>query len=152
MKLLQLNLLLAWAWILLGFLSGLGLGLFFHREQWLGGYASLKRRLYRLCHISFFGLGALNLCFVLTVPMLDLSARLLATACWAFIAGAVSMPVCCVIMAHFPSARMLFALPIVSLLLAGVLVVLGVAPRTERNRATAFAGQENHPAFVTTHH
>ena len=46
------------------------LGLFFHRENWLGGYASLKRRMYRLGHISFFGLGAVNLLFWLTVKSL----------------------------------------------------------------------------------
>ena len=44
----QMNLLLAWLWICLGFLSGMLLGLFFHRENWLGGYGSLKRRMYRL--------------------------------------------------------------------------------------------------------
>ena len=62
----QINLLVAWVWILLGFLSGFGLGLNFHREDWLGGYGSYKRRLFRLGHISFFGLGALNLMFYLT--------------------------------------------------------------------------------------
>ena len=38
----QINLLLAWLWILLGFISGLVLGICFHRENWLGGYASFK--------------------------------------------------------------------------------------------------------------
>ncbi len=36
----NLNLFLAWLWILLGFVSGMVLGLFFHRENWLGGYGS----------------------------------------------------------------------------------------------------------------
>ncbi len=43
----QLNLLLAWIGILLGFISGSLLGLRFLREDWLGGYGSFKRRLYR---------------------------------------------------------------------------------------------------------
>ena len=42
------------------------LGMFFHGENWLGGYASFKRRMYRLGHISFFGLGAVNMLFCLT--------------------------------------------------------------------------------------
>jgi hypothetical protein len=50
----QSNLLAAWVGILMGFLSGLALGLCFHRENWLGGYGSFKRRLYRLAHISLF--------------------------------------------------------------------------------------------------
>lgn len=63
----NLNLVLAWLWILLGFVSGMVLGLFFHRENWLGGYGSFRRRMYRLAHISFFGLGAVNLLFWLTL-------------------------------------------------------------------------------------
>ena len=36
----HVNLVMAWTWILLGFLSGSVLGLFFARENWLGGFAS----------------------------------------------------------------------------------------------------------------
>lgn len=127
MKAFQINLLLAWVWICLGFLSGLGLGLFFHRENWLGGYGSLKRRLYRLCHISFFGLGVLNLCFYLTLQALDLRGTAVVIASWAFIAGAVTMPLCCLLMAHFPRVVPIFSVPVVSLLLGGILTVVGVA-------------------------
>src|SRR6266446_4231935 len=98
----HLNLVVAWLLILLGFVSGLLLGLFFHREDWLGGYASFKRRLYRLGHISLFGLGVVNLCFYLTVQTLAAPAPMLATASWAFAVGAISMPICCLVMAHFP--------------------------------------------------
>jgi len=124
MKPLQFQLVLAWVWIWLGFLSGLGLGLFFHRETWLGGYTSLKRRLYRLCHISFFGLGLLNLCFYLTVQASGATGTALTVASWAFIVGAVSMPLCCLLMAHFPRARLCFGVPVVSLLVGGALTVL----------------------------
>ncbi len=60
-------LLFAWLWILLGFVSGMILGMFFRGENWLGGYTSFKRRMYRLGHISFFGLGVVNLMFWLTM-------------------------------------------------------------------------------------
>src|SRR5437899_7934368 len=63
---LHLNLLCAWFGVLLGFLSGLVFGLFFHRENWLGGYTSFQRRMYRLAHISFFGLAIVNFMFYLT--------------------------------------------------------------------------------------
>src|SRR6266403_4817090 len=108
----HLNLLLAWLWILLGIVSGLVLGLFFHREDWLGGYGSFKRRLYRLAHISLFGLGVVNLCFYLTVQTLAAPAAMLATASWAFFIGAISMPICCLIMAHFPKDQPLFCVPV----------------------------------------
>jgi len=121
------HLVLAWLWILLGFLSGMMLGLFFHDQNWLGGYGSFKRRLYRLAHISFFGLGAVNLLFYLTTN--SFSARSLATtvASGAFVVGAISMPLCCVVMAHFPRARMLFAVPVLSLITGGLLTLMEVA-------------------------
>lgn len=123
----QINLVLAWLWITLGFVSGLALGLFFHREDWLGGYASFKRRLYRLAHISFFGLGAVNLLFWLTVNALGVSGSAFGLASWAMVIGAVSMPICCVIMAHHSKTQLLFAVPIISLLMGGALTIFLVA-------------------------
>src|SRR6267142_5021012 len=120
----QINLVLAWLWILLGFLSGMMLGMFFHRENWLGGYASLKRRMYRLGHISLSALGAVNLLFWLTVRNLPIGGPRLAVASWAFIAGAILMPLCCVVMAHFPKAHMIFTLPVVSLIAGAGLTLL----------------------------
>jgi hypothetical protein len=117
-----LNLVLAWAWILAGFGSGALLGLRFARDAWLGGYSSLRRRMYRLGHISFFGLGFINLMFWLTTRLLpELPSPLLATASLGFLVGALSMPACCLVLAHHPTARpsLLFATPVVSLLVAG---------------------------------
>jgi len=123
---LQLNVLVAWLWICLGFLSGMLLGLFFHRENWLGGYGSLKRRMYRLGHISFFGLGAVNLLYWLTVKNLATPGTYAPIASGAFIVGALTMPLCCVIMAHFPKLHGIFAVPVLSLLIAGGLTLAEV--------------------------
>ena len=120
------NLILAWLWILLGFTSGMVLGMFFHGENWLGGYGSFKRRMYRLGHISFFGLGAVNLLFCLTVQNFSLDGPLIHFASLAFITGAIAMPICCVVMAHFPKAHMIFAVPVVSLIAGGILTLLEV--------------------------
>jgi len=119
----QPNLLLAWLWILLGFISGMLLGLFFHDEHWLGGYGSFRRRMYRLGHISFFGLGVLNLLFCLTVKHYLLAGTGLYVASWAFMIGAVTMPLCCAIMANWPQARLIFSVPVVSLLTGGLLIL-----------------------------
>ena len=121
------NLLLAWLWILLGFVSGMILGLFFHGENWLGGYASFQRRMYRLGHISFFGLGAVNLLFYLTRQSVPADGALMHAASLAFMTGAVAMPLCCLVMAHFPKARLLFAVPVISLITGGVLTLLQLA-------------------------
>lgn len=117
----QLNLLVAWAAILLGFLSGMVMGLFFQREDWLGGYASHRRRMYRLGHISFFGLGTVNLLFWLTSEGLPTALPVFAS--WMFVIGAITMPVCCAVMAHHSRARLLFAVPVVSLLAGGVVTL-----------------------------
>jgi hypothetical protein len=109
------NLTMAWLWILGGFISGLVLGLKFHREEWLGGYASHRRRLYRLGHISFFGLGMVNFMFFLTARLVPLDGTPVMWAGMAFLVGAVTMPVCCVLMAHWPKLRMIFAVPVISL-------------------------------------
>jgi len=122
-ELTHINLALAWLWILLGFVSGLVLGLFFRGENWLGGYASFKRRMYRLAHVSFFGLGVVNLMFCLTVQNFGLAGPLVQYASWSFVAGALSMPVCCLLLAHVPKAHLIFAVPVVSLILGGMLTL-----------------------------
>ncbi len=116
----QLNLVLGWLWIVLGFASGALLGLRFHDEQWLGGYASWMRRLYRLAHISFFGLGLLNLLFFLTVRATGISFQI---ASFAFALGALTMPLCCVLAAHKPNFKPVFALPVLSLMTGALLTV-----------------------------
>ena len=122
----QINLLLAWLWILLGFATGMIMGMFFHHDNWLGGYGSLKRRMYRLGHISLSALGALNLLFYFTAKLFPATSPLASVASWAFVAGAISMPVCCVIMAHQPKAHAIFAVPVVSLIAGGLLTLLEV--------------------------
>ena len=129
----QLNLLLAWLWMLFGFLSGMALGMFFHREEWLGGYASLRRRMYRLGHISFFALGAVNLLFWLTAKNISAPGASLTWPSLTFALGAVTMPVCCGLMAHLPKTRMLFAIPIVSLI-TGAVLTLGLVARNGGSR------------------
>jgi hypothetical protein len=123
----QINLVLAWLWLLLGFVSGLGLGMNFHHESWLGGYTSLRRRLYRLGHISFFGLGAVNLLFWLTARTLSHAGPPVAVASWAFVVGAITMPLCCLIMAHAPRLHLIFAVPVLGLVTGGALMLGTVA-------------------------
>jgi hypothetical protein len=121
-----LNLTAAWIGILLGFLSGMMLGMFFHREEWLGGFGSFRRRMYRLGHISFFGLGAVNLFFWITMKLSPAAGALANVASGAFILGAITMPLCCVVMAHFPKLHLIFAVPVVSLITGGALTLLQV--------------------------
>lgn len=93
----------------------------------MGGYSSLKRRLYRLGHISFFGLAFVNLMFYFTAQRLTRSGRLLDIASWGFIVGAITMPTCCFLMAHYPKLKNLFYVPVISLIIAGLLTFWVVA-------------------------
>ena len=119
------NLALGWLWILLGFVSGAALGMFFHREEWLGGYSSLTRRLYRLGHIAFFALGALNILFFFTFDHLPASA-FPAESSAALAIGTVTMPLCCFLMAHWRGTRLLFSIPVLSLVASGFLTVAAI--------------------------
>ena len=68
---------------------------------------------------------------------LDLSAGpIVEIASSAFIGGGITMPICCLLMAHFPKAHMLFAVPVISLICAGILTVIVVSnPMTANFRA-----------------
>jgi hypothetical protein len=116
----------AWLWILLGMLSGAAIGMRFLDERFLGGYASQARRLIRLGHISFFGLGILNLLFVHSAEKLTLPPLLLSTASWGFIVGGIAMPVCCALCAFRPRLHPLFAVPVLSLAAATVITLYGL--------------------------
>ena len=115
----------AWLWIVAGLASGVASGLFFAREDWLGGYASWRRRLLRLMHVSFFGTAALNLAFAWTVPDPGARAGLL-LASRLLIAGAIVMPLACALAAWRPSARPVFALPVGCLLAVATSVLFAL--------------------------
>jgi uncharacterized membrane protein YagU involved in acid resistance len=116
----HLNLVAAWIGFLAGVISGIVPGLLFHGEEWMGGYGSWRRRLTRLGHISFFGIGFLNLAFALTARSLRLESGL-AQASVLFITGAVSMPLLCYLSAWKKPFRHLFFIPVLSL--AGAIAI-----------------------------
>ena len=105
-----INLYAAWIGFLLGALAGAISGLFFDRETWLGGYADWRRRMVRLGHISFFGIGLLNLGFFLTVETLAVQTAVRLPA-YLMIVGAVTMPLVCYLSAFRKGFRHLFFIP-----------------------------------------
>jgi hypothetical protein len=106
-------LLTAWCSIAVGILSGALIGLFFHRDDWLGGYGSWRRRLLRLGHIACFGLAGLNLAFAITLPELDGAWAALAGI--AFVIGTVSMPSVCFLSAWRKPMRHAFPIPVLAI-------------------------------------
>jgi len=119
----QLTLVAGWLGMLGGAASGALLGLRFHRDEWLGGYGSFRRRLMRLGHIAFFGLGFLNLLFAFSVRALPVPAPFGHVAAAGFVLAAVTMPLTCFLAAWRPSFRHLFPVPVAGVL-AGILSLL----------------------------
>jgi hypothetical protein len=122
------NLLAGWVGMLGGVVSGAVIGLSFHRETWLGGYGTLRRRLVRLGHISFFGLGLLNVAFALTVGPAGLTGASLRIASAGLIVGAVTMPLCCFLTAWRVQFRHLFPVPVASVLAGICSLLIGWTP------------------------
>ena len=115
------NLNAAWIGMLLGMLSGAVLGLFFHRDGWLGGYGSWTRRMLRLGHVSFFGLGLINLAFAFTVRSTEMTAPAAAGAL--LLVGTVTMPATCFLAAFWEGFRRLFFISVLSVTAAAAIVV-----------------------------
>jgi len=123
----MLNLAFGWIWITMGFFSGAALGMGFHKEHFMGGYGSWERRLARLGHIAFFGTGMLNVFVGLSGQMISqgqISSGMWQAMSYSFIIGALAMPMCCFIAARWMKAKMIFALPVISLTAGGVLMSL----------------------------
>ena len=117
------HLVTGWVAILLGAVSGAAMGLFFHKDTWAGGYASFRRRMLRLGHISFFGIGFLNLLLGLTLFQISLPETYLRIASIGFVTAVITMPACCYLSAWRKPMRHLFPIPVIAVL-AGTLSLL----------------------------
>jgi hypothetical protein len=108
----DINLICGWVAMLGGVISGAIVGLRFDREDFLGGYNAFRRRLIRLGHISFFGLGILNVLFSLTIKATGLPPDTVSTA--AFILALATMPLVCFLTAFRGVFKHLFPVPVLA--------------------------------------
>jgi hypothetical protein len=115
----MVNLYAAWIGILAGILAGAVPGLFFYRQDWLGGYASWPRRMIRLGHISFFGIAFINLAFALTQQAVKIETDMTLPSVL-FVTAAVAMPLICYLSAFKPVFRHLFFIPVLCVLIGTV--------------------------------
>lgn len=124
----NLHILIGWWAMLGGVVSGAVIGLFFHQEKWAGGYGSFQRRMMRLGHISFFGIGFLNLLFGLTLKFISLPDLYVTIASVGFVVGMISMPLCCFLSAWRKPFRYLFPIPVIGVSLGVVCILIGWSP------------------------
>ena len=116
-----------WWLILAAFASGAAIGLGFHREEFLGGYGSFRRRLLRLGHIALAALGALNVLYGLSPVAVGAGIHALLPG-MLLAAGAVAMPLVCFLSAWRQPFRHLFFVPVVLLMAAvGLILHAGVS-------------------------
>ena len=108
-----------WSLILAAFVSGAFLGLFFYREDFLGGYSSFRRRILRLGHIALAALGSLNVLYGLSPVASEPSLRT-QIASLGFIVGGITMPAVCFLTAWRVGFRRLFFIPVSALIIAAI--------------------------------
>ena len=121
-----LNFSAGWWLILTAFVSGAIIGLGFHREDFLGGYHSFRRRLLRLGHVALAALGMLNVVYGLS-PVPPATGGLAALPGRLLLAGAIAMPLVCFLSVWRKFCRYFFFIP-VTLLLSAVILIIYLSP------------------------
>ena len=120
------NMVAGWSGMLLGLFAGASIGLFFHQESFAGGYASFRRRLMRLGHVAFFGLGILNVLYALTLKLSGVELRYPVIASASLVAAAALMPLVCFLSAWKMPFRHLFAIPVACVAVSLALLIEGL--------------------------
>ncbi len=116
----MVNLYAAWIGIFAGCIAGAVQGLFFHKDDWLDGYGSWRRRMTRLGHISFFGIGFINFAFAVSLWILEMEGELVVSS-RLLIVALITMPLLCYLSAYKKPLRNLFFIPAGSVIVAIVL-------------------------------
>ena len=115
----MINWYFGWGMILAAFATGATIGLFFYREDFLGGYWSFRRRILRLGHIALAALGMINILFGLGAAASEPSLRA-SIASVGFIVGGVTMPGVCFLSCWRSGFRHWFFVPVSALIIAAL--------------------------------
>jgi len=94
--------------------------------EWLGAYGDVSRRLARLGHIAFLGLGIIDVLLARELPRLALSAAMRRTASVAMILGNALLPPALFAAAACRPCKYLLPVPAIAVFVAVVLTVWGV--------------------------
>ena len=126
------NRVVAWVSIVTGAGTGLLMGLWSFDgpvpvPDWIGSYDTIARRLIRLGHIAFFGLGILNLLLARELPRLALTERLAVAAARSMNFGNIFLPITLFAAAAYRPLKYLLPFPAVSVFIALCVIVYGVS-------------------------
>ena len=114
---------LGWTGMLLGVISGAIMGLFFHNENWLGGYGSHQRRFLRLGHISFFGIGLITLFYGLSIGPMSVAPEHARIGVTGLAVALFGMPSICSLTAWKKPFRHHFFIPVLGAA-SGICIIL----------------------------
>jgi hypothetical protein len=119
-----------WASACAGVLTGMVMGLWsfdgpFPPPAWLGDYGDTGRRLARLGHIAFFGLGILDLLLAHELRCSALSLRGKQAASWAMIFGNILLPLTLFAAAAYRPLKYGLAIPVLAVFVALLLAAYG---------------------------
>jgi hypothetical protein len=125
-----------WVSACLGVATGAVMGLWsfdgpFPIPSWLGEYGDTARRLARLGHIAFFGLGILDLLLAHELRRSALGPRLKRLASWAMVFGNVFLPLTLFASAAYRPLKYLMGAPVAAVFLALVLAAYGACTARE---------------------
>jgi len=130
----DLSLAVAWASLATGAATGLLLGLWSFRgpvpvPAFLGEYDELPRRLLRLGHIAFFGLGMLNIMLSRHMASGSVRRSLGRVALGSMNFGNVLLPLTLILAAFIEPAKYLMSLPAAAVTVALVIAAYAAAQR-----------------------
>ena len=122
-----------WASIAVGIAVGLVLGMWsfdgpMPTPEWIGAYADTSRRLIRLGHIAFIGLGLLNILLDHELTRTALGATTRALASRLMIAGNVLLPVALIAAGAWRPIK--YTLPVPAMCVFGAMVLAAWGARS----------------------
>jgi len=122
---------IGWTSAAIGGITGLILGLWsfdgpFAVPEFLGEYDDTSRRLARLGHIAFFGLGILNLLTAAQLERNCLSERATRAASWLMNFGNIFLPLTLFAASVYQPCKYLMPLPATAVTIAMCLLAIGV--------------------------
>ena len=132
----NINRAIGWSSMALGVATGLVMGLWSFAgpvPSPLGEYGDVSRRLARLGHIAFFGLGILNLLLARDLSNLDLDQGQRRVAAWTMNFGNIFLPLTLFAAAAWQPLKYTMPLPAISVFVAMAIAALGAAKARRRS-------------------
>jgi hypothetical protein len=132
------NRVVGWTSLMVGVAVGLVMGLWsfdgpLQPPAWIGEYADTSRRLVRLGHIAFIGLGLINILMERELAQSALRPAARALASWSMTIGNVLLPITLFAAAAFRPSKYFMAVPASAVFLALLLTAHGARRASARS-------------------